>query len=178
MSTMISGHFCALDTPKIDDTAMSLLAYSITRHFPGFLCPRQLTLLCYTSLFVNSMLSAQNPPSIHLVYTSPAAHCPQWGDSFAFQSGLLALYSATNTNADPLPSYYHHSQQPLFLLMRGCGGQMFVYGGAHICRRTATCPRLELQADQELKFPLFAQRQAIAGVLHVTVTVCVKTPPW
>lgn len=59
---MISRPFCAFDTPKIDDTAMSLLAYSITRHFPGFLCPRQLTLLCYTSLFVNSMLSAQNPP--------------------------------------------------------------------------------------------------------------------
>lgn len=45
---------------------MSLLAYSITHHFPGFLCPRQLTLLCYLSLFVNSMLSAQNPPPFTL----------------------------------------------------------------------------------------------------------------
>lgn len=40
---------------------------------------------------------------------------------------------------------------------------MFVYGGVHICRHTATCPRLELQADQELKFLLFAQRHGSAS---------------
>lgn len=75
---------------------MSLLAYSITCHFPGFLCPRQLTPLCYLGLFVDSVLSAQNPPPFTL-FTAALQHT-------VLNGGIVLHFKAASWPFTPPPT--------------------------------------------------------------------------
>lgn len=114
--------------------------------------------------------------------------------SFAFQRSLLSPLSLHHQPKLAGPDYFFFflplesnvdnlisNVGIVFLLtFQGCGSEGLVYRGVDICRHNVTCPGLgwNLSPMQPDRPGLLVWREAQAEVLHVIVTLCVKSRCW